>query len=76
MAYRSYFLYSNNKNPNSSTLSVIILITLITGLVFSQLTNWNLITLLLLAMVLANLFLFLHSIFMRVYLVLFKNHKI
>jgi uncharacterized membrane protein len=76
MAYRSYFLYSNNKNPNSSTLSVIILITLITGLVFSQLTNWNLITLLLLAMVLANLFLFLHSIFIRVYLVLSKNHKI
>lgn len=74
MAYRYLYLY--NKKSNNSRPFVIILITLISGLGFSQLTNWNLITLLLLVMVIINLTFFAHSLFMRVYLVLYQNHKI
>ena len=76
LAYRSYYLYSFNKQTNGSMLLVLIVTTLITGLGFSQLTNWNLITLLLLTMVLANLVFFVYTIFTRMYLVLSKNHKI
>lgn len=76
MAYRTYYLYAHQATTKNKHYIVIILLSILTGLALSQLNNRTIISLLLLIAVIVNLFIIAHSILIRVYVVLSKNHKI
>ncbi|WP_303925545.1 DUF2085 domain-containing protein [Draconibacterium sediminis] len=76
MAYRNYALYAVKSSANRSILLILLMLSLFSGLGFTFLSNGHVISLLLLIMVVLNLAFILHTIAMRVFNVLSKNHKI
>lgn len=75
LAYCSYYLYFYRKKRNTAGYQLIILFTLIAGIGLSQLTNWTMVTLLLLLTILFNLTFILYIIIARMRIVFSKNQK-